>query len=156
MKHILTAAFTALLLLIATSSGTTAAPTEESSNKPFSFASWVDDLANPDIVALTPGQALEAYTSSRPSASSKRGEAGGVIKRDEGEPRVGCWWATFNHDTTIDDAVAMIAQLVGKGQQQVNMQPGSPEFGVDVYGNLHIDAFCGGVNHDRCPGRPII
>ncbi|KAK3948935.1 hypothetical protein QBC32DRAFT_317332 [Pseudoneurospora amorphoporcata] len=40
--------------------GTAAAPTEESTNKLFSFASWVDDFSSPDIVAMTPGQALKA------------------------------------------------------------------------------------------------
>lgn len=156
MKHTFTAAFTALLLLIATVFGTMAAPTEESTNKPFSFASWVDDLASPDIVALTPEQALEAYSSSRSSAGFKRDGAGDDYKVDGKTANAICWLASFNLDTPVDDAVALIAQLVGKGQQQVTLQPGSPEFRIDVYGELHVDAKCGAKDYKSCPGRPVI
>lgn len=162
MKDTFTIAFTALLLLIATAFGTTAAPTAESTNdnKLFSFASWVDDLASPDVIALTPEQALEAYSVSRSSTGSKRDGvgAGTVGKRAPGASV--CWYASFNHVTTIADAVGMIAQLVAKGQQQVPKQPWSSEFTIDVYGKLYVDAKCGGtggyLTYDRCPGRPII
>ncbi|KAK1782733.1 hypothetical protein QBC45DRAFT_192190 [Copromyces sp. CBS 386.78] len=83
MKHTFTTAFTALLLLIATAFGTAAAPTEESTNKLFSFASWVDDLSSPDIVAMTPGQALEAYSASRTSGASKRDRGRGRFQTDQ-------------------------------------------------------------------------
>ena len=91
-------------------------------------------LASPDIVALTPEQALEAYSASRSSAGFKRDGAGDDYKVDGKPVNEICWLASFNHDTPVDDTVALIAQLVGKGQQQVTLQPGSPEFGIDAYG----------------------
>ncbi|KAK3388587.1 hypothetical protein B0T20DRAFT_98496 [Sordaria brevicollis] len=65
-----------------TSSISTTSSSEEI--KPFSFSQWVDDILNPNVVALTPEQALEAYyesinnsttTSSGPELSKRAGAA---------------------------------------------------------------------------------
>lgn len=156
MKHTFSAAFTALLLLILTACGTTAAPTKESTKKPFSFASWVDDLSRPDIVALTPEQALEAYNASRHSAVSKREGAGGVSKRwPEG---LGMCFPSDMH-APADDAVAIIALFVEKGQEKVTLRQDPSGFRnvIGVHGQLTVDAYCyrGGRNQWMCPERTV-
>ena len=157
MKHTFTTAVTAVILLIAAAFGTAAAPTEASTIKPFSFASWVNDLSNPDTVAMTPGQVLEAYNTSRTSAASERDGAGAVFKRTSEVPGlVGCSMGnTPSHTVTTADAVALIAQLAGKGQQQVPVTPGVAQFGIDGYGELQLLAYCGD-KFNGCPQRPVI
>lgn len=66
----------AVLATVASAAPTTAAPTTTEA-KPFKFSQWVDDIINPDVVALTPEQAVEAYfqsvnaTASTPIGATK-------------------------------------------------------------------------------------
>ncbi|KAK3388585.1 hypothetical protein B0T20DRAFT_490641 [Sordaria brevicollis] len=50
----------AVLATVAAAAPTTAAPTT-TEVRPFKFSQWVDDIINPDVEALTPEQAVEAY-----------------------------------------------------------------------------------------------
>ncbi|KAK3388835.1 hypothetical protein B0T20DRAFT_483730 [Sordaria brevicollis] len=108
------------LLIIQTIIGITALPSAEVTEKPFSFASWVEDLSSPNIVAMTPEQVLDAYNASRARSIDEWDGAERRFKRDVTPPLdVACWTTTWNHATSIDEAVTMIAQLVAKGQEQV-------------------------------------
>lgn len=62
----------AILATVAVAAPTTAATPNTTEVKPFSFSQWVDDIINPDVVALTPEEAVEAYYQSINATSAAK------------------------------------------------------------------------------------
>ncbi|KAK3388588.1 hypothetical protein B0T20DRAFT_425831 [Sordaria brevicollis] len=77
--------------------------------KPFSFSQWVDDILNPNVIALTPEQAVDAYYQSvNATDAAAAPEAGSLNKR-------AATCRTISR-ALIADAVSMINQMAARGQ----------------------------------------
>lgn len=79
--------------------------------KPFNFSQWVDDILNPDVVALAPEQALEAYYESINSTTSSGPEL---------SKRAGATCETNNSKRMpVADAVWLVNTMAAAGQKPV-------------------------------------
>ncbi|KAJ4400827.1 hypothetical protein N0V85_005663 [Neurospora sp. IMI 360204] len=91
--------------------------TEEVATKPFSFSQWVDDILNPNVVALTPEQALKAYYQSINGTTTGTGE-----KATELAKRAGATCETDNSKRMpVADAVYLVNTMAAAGQELVHI-----------------------------------
>lgn len=91
----------------------TSTSTEDINVKPFSFSKWVDDILNPNVVALTPEQALEAYYESINDTT---------ISSPELAKRAGATCETDNSKRVpVSDAVWLVNTLAAGGQSPVQV-----------------------------------
>lgn len=91
-----------------TSISTSTSPSEEI--KPFSFSQWVDDIINPNVIALTPEEALEAYYESINSTTPT----------SELSKRAGATCETDNSKRMpVADAVWLVNTMAAAGQKPV-------------------------------------
>ncbi|KAK3485338.1 uncharacterized protein B0T23DRAFT_457198 [Neurospora hispaniola] len=105
----------AVLATVAVAAPTTAVTTAEEV-KPWSWSQWVADLMNPDVVALTPEQAVEAYYASLNATASTHDGAASINKRYLS------WCTTDEQDTPrhllrpdVDAAVKCVSSLAALG-----------------------------------------
>ncbi|KAK3496129.1 hypothetical protein B0T13DRAFT_448556 [Neurospora crassa] len=105
----------AVLATVAVAAPTTAVTTAEEV-KPWSWSQWVADIMNPDVVALTPEQAVEAYYASLNATASTHDGAAKINKRYLS------WCTTDEQDTPrhllrpdVDAAVKCVSGLAALG-----------------------------------------
>lgn len=90
--------------------------TEEVATKPFSFSQWVDDILNPNVVALTPEEALEAYYQSINGTTTSGAEQ--LSKR--GSSTATCETANSKR-MPVADAVYLVNTMAAGGQELVHI-----------------------------------
>lgn len=97
---------------------TTATTTTEA--KPFSFSQWVDDIINPDVVALTPEQAVEAYYQSINATTSTHD---GTVKAKRVEKH--CFNDDLGWRADVDAAVKCVNEVAALGSSvRYTVKPG--------------------------------
>ncbi|KAJ4400826.1 hypothetical protein N0V85_005662 [Neurospora sp. IMI 360204] len=106
----------AVLATVAVAAPTTAVTTTTEA-KPFSFSQWVQDIMNPDVVALTPEQAVEAYYQSI-NATTSTHDGAAKVKRSPNQ----VWCTSDELDTPrhllrpdVDAAVKCVSGLAAQG-----------------------------------------
>ena len=106
-----------VLATVAVAAPTTAVTTTDEA-KPFSFSQWVADIMNPDVVALTPEQAVEAYYQSINATASTHD---GAVKAKRFN-RI-CWTDPNSTErrAKVDDAIKCVNSLAALGSTHYNI-----------------------------------
>lgn len=109
------------LALAAPTTTISASTPSEVETKPFTFSSWVDDLLNPSVQALTPEQAIEAYYASINSTTSSTTNEK-INNKRSGDP------VCIRYDpadrVNIADAVAVINEMAAQGEKYYTINAG--------------------------------
>ncbi|KAK3485339.1 uncharacterized protein B0T23DRAFT_45803 [Neurospora hispaniola] len=104
---------------VSTSTSTSTSISTSTATKPFSFSKWVDDILNPNVVALTPEQALEAYYQSINGTSTSSTTTGTELSK-----RAGATCEPSNSKRMpVADAVYIVNKMAAGGQKPVHMPP---------------------------------